>query len=185
MIRANGKSAPVLVSPVELFERNPKMNLEKRLRRLEMQNKILSSKLYQVCLSHDHLSVALQRANVPMSNTDKCMMEATARIVKAKTPEEIETIYSESTGKIFKGKIVESKPKQFINEVFFFPFQTDMSKSNDFLADLERLIFDINKQINGLSPKDKELYEQGMVDDIDDKDLPEDPDDVNDLKPPF
>jgi hypothetical protein len=36
-----------------------------------------------------------------------------------------------------------------------------------------------------LSPKDKELYEQGMSDDIDDKDLPEDPDDRTDTLPPF
>jgi len=161
------------------------MEIEKRLRRVEMQNKILASKLYQVCLSHDHLSIALQRANVPMSNTDKCMMEATSRIVKAKTPEEIETIYSESTKKIFKGKIVETKPKKPINEVFFFPFQADAGNTSDFLAGIERLIADINKQINGLSPKDKELYEQGMADDIDDKDLPEDPDDRTDTLPPF
>lgn len=161
------------------------MEIEKRLRRLEMQNKILASKLYQVCLSHDHLSIALQRANVPMSNTDKCMMEATARIVKAKTPEEIETIYSESTKNIFKGKIVEAKPKKSVNEVFFFPFQADSGDKGDFLADLERLISDINEQIKGLSPKDKELYEQGMEDDIDDKDLPEDPDDRTDTLPPF
>ena len=161
------------------------MEIEKRLRRVEMQNKILASKLYQVCLSHDHLSIALQRANVPMSNIDKCMMEATSRIVKAKTPEEIETIYSESTKKIFKGKIVETKPKKPINEVFFFPFQADAGNTSDFLADIERLIADINKQINGLSPKDKELYEQGMADDIDDRDLPEDPDDRTDTLPPF
>ena len=162
------------------------MEIEKRLRRLEMQNKLLASKLYQVCLSHDHLSIALQRANVPMTNTDKCMMEATSRIVKAKTPEEIETIYSESTSKIFKnGTLQETKPKKPVNEVFFFPFQGDMSKSDDFLADLERLIADINEQIKGLSPKDKELYEQGMADDIDDKDLPEDPDDRTDTLPPF
>ena len=162
------------------------MEIEKRLRRVEMQNKILASKLYQVCLSHDHLSIALQRANVPMSNTDKCMMEATSRIVKAKTPEEIETIYSESTKKIFKNSTFkETKPKKPINEVFFFPFQTDTGNTSDFLADLERLIADINKQINGLSPKDKELYEQGMADDVDDKDLPEDPDDRTDTLPPF
>jgi len=161
------------------------MEIEKRLRRVEMQNKILASKLYQVCLSHDHLSIALQRANVPMSNTDKCMMEATSRIVKAKTPEEIETIYSESTKKIFKGKIVETKPKKPVNEVFFFPFQADTGNTSDFLADLERLISDINEQIKGLSPKNKELYEQGMADDIDDKDLPEDPDDRTDTLPPF
>lgn len=161
------------------------MEIEKRLRRVEMQNKMLASKLYQVCLSHDHLSIALQRANVPMSNTDKCMMEATSRIVKAKTPEEIETIYSESTKKIFKGKIVETKPKKPINEVFFFPFQADTDNTSDFLADIERLISDINEQIKGLSPKDKELYEQGMSDDIDDKDLPEDPDDRTDTLPPF
>jgi hypothetical protein len=164
---------------------NLKMEIEKRLRRVEMQNKMLASKLYQVCLSHDHLSIALQRANVPMSNTDKCMMEATSRIVKAKTPEEIETIYSESTKKIFKGKIVETKPKKPVNEVFFFPFQADAGNTSDFLADLERLISDINKQINGLLPKDKELYEQGMSDDVDDKDLPEDPDDRTDTLPPF
>jgi len=161
------------------------MEIEKRLRRVEMQNKLLASKLYQVCLSHDHLSIALQRANVPMSNTDKCMMEATSRIVKAKTPEEIETIYSESTKKIFKGKIVETKPKKSVNEVFFFPFQAGTGNTSDFLADIERLIADINEQIKGLSPKDKELYEQGMSDDIDDKDLPEDPDDRTDTLPPF
>ena len=164
------------------------MDTEKRVRRLEMQNKLLASKLYQVCLSHDHLSVVLQRAGVPMTNTDTCMMEATARIVKAKTPEEIETIYTESSSKVWKGKLKEHKPKPKtgVNEVFFFPYTAgNTATDGDFLADLERLIADINQQIQDLSPKDKELYEQGMQDDTDDQDTPENPEDRTDTLPPF
>jgi hypothetical protein len=162
---------------VELFERNPKMDLEKRLRRLEMQNRLLASKLYQVCLSHDHLSIALQRANVPMSNTDKCMMEATSRIVKAKTPEEIETIYSESSSKIFKG-VVPDAPKSPVNKVWFFK---ENKASKDLIEQIEQMIADIDAQIQGMSKADQELYQEGL----DDQDLPEPPEDENDLKPPF
>jgi hypothetical protein len=160
------------------------MDLEKRLRRLEMQNRLLASKLYQVCLSHDHLSTTLQRAGIPMTNTDKCMMEATARIVKAKTPEEIETIYSESSSKIFKGNFTSeapAKPTKTVSEVFFFPF----AGKDDLISKIEKMISDIDEQIKGMSREDQELYEKGMADDVDDKDLPEDPDDVSDLKPPF
>ena len=165
------------------------MDTEKRVRRLEMQNKLLASKLYQVCLSHDHLSVVLQRAGVAMTNTDTCMMEATARIIKAKTPEEIETIYSESTGKIFKGgniiKEAKPKPSKGVNEVFFFPWDGTTNMKDDLIDKIEQMIQDMNKQIQGMSEADKKLYEQGMTDDIDDQDIPEDPDDRTDTLPPF
>lgn len=161
------------------------MDTEKRVRRLEMQNKLLGQKLYQVCLSHDHLSVALQRAGVPMSNTDKTMMETTARIMKAKTPEEIETIYTESSNKIWKGSFSteqQPKPNTGVSEVFFFPFSTG---KDDLISKIEQMISDIDSQIKGLSKEDQELYEQGGQDDIDDQDLPENPEDRNDLQPPF
>lgn len=162
------------------------MELEKKVRRLEMQNSILKQKLYQVCLSHDHLSVALNRANIPMSYTDKVMMETTKRIMVASSPEEIETIYTDSTAKMFTGGLPKAKkPFSGVNKVFFFNQNNDAGEN--LIEMLNRMIADIDEQIKNLSAEDKELYEKGMAEeDMDDRDLPEDPMDRNDdLKPPF
>jgi hypothetical protein len=154
--------------------------------RLKMQNAILSQKLYQVCLSHDHLSVSLNRANIPMSYTDKVMMETTKRIMTAISPEEIETIYTDSTAKMFTGGLPKiNKPISGVQKVFFFNQNSNIGEN---LIDmLNKMIVDIDKQIKHLSAEDKELYEKGMAEDgLDDRDLPEDPMDRNDdLKPPF
>lgn len=153
------------------------METEKRIRRLEMQNRLLGQKLYQVCLSHDHLSTVLQRSGVSMTNTDRVMMETTKRIINAKTPEEMETIYSESSGKIFKGmsSVQEEKPKSGIQKIWFFPQDTT---AKDLISQIEEMISQIDEQIQGLSSEDRDLYEQGM----DDPDADEDGDT---LKPPF
>lgn len=154
--------------------------------RLKMQNEMLKQKLYQVCLSHDHLSVALNRANIPMSYTDKVMMETTKRIMVAITPEEIETIYSDSTAKMFSGGLTKTKKPPFVvQKVFFFNKTQDIGEN--LIDQLNKMIADIDEQLKNLSAEDRDLYEKGMSDDqIDDRDLPEDPMDSNDdLKPPF
>jgi len=153
------------------------METEKRIRRLEMQNRLLTQKLYQVCLSHDHLSTVLQRSNMPMTATDKVMIETTKRIMMAKTPEEIETIYSESSNKIFKGfdSLPPAAPQSGVQKVWFFPKNTD---TKDFISQIENIISQINEQINSLDPENRDLYEQGMQDDEGD-------DDTDSLSPPF
>jgi hypothetical protein len=154
--------------------------------RLKMQNEMLKQKLYQVCLSHDHLSVALNRANIPMSYTDKVMMETTKRIMVAITPEEIETIYSDSAAKMFNGGLAKTKKPPFgVQKVFFFNKTQDIGEN--LIDQLNKMIADIDEQLKNLSAEDRDLYEKGMSDDqIDDRDLPEDPMDSNDdLKPPF
>lgn len=136
------------------------MDFEKRIRRLEMQNKILASKLYQVCLSHDHLSVSLNRAGIPMTVTDQVMMETTKRIMSAKTPEEIETIYSESSGKIWKGiQPSTPKPESGVQKIWFFK---DDLNAKDLISQIEDMIADIGEQMKNLSKQDQELYEDGM-----------------------
>lgn len=153
------------------------MDTEKKLRRLEWQNRLLSQKLYQVCLSHDHLSTVLHRGNMPMTATDKVMMETTKRIMTAKTPEEIETIYSESSSKIFKGftSPPPAAPQSGVQKVWFFPKDTD---TQDFISQIEDIVAQINEQINSLDPENRDLYEQGMQDDEGD-------DDTDSLSPPF
>jgi len=158
--------------------------------RLKMQLELLKQKIYQVCLSHDHMSVCLNRAGIPMTRTDKAMMEATTRIMKARTTEEVETIYSDMTGKIFSGAIDDTHKKSVIGKVFFFGNGKHLNEKDlgeDLISQIERMIADIDAQIKNLSPEDKELYEKGMMEpDIDDRDLPEDPmDRTDDLKPPF
>jgi len=153
------------------------MESEKRVRRLEMQKKLLASKLYQVCLSHDHLSTVLQRSGITMTNTDRVMMETTKRIINAKTPEEMETIYSESSGKIFKGMppMQEEKPKSGIQKIWFFPQDT---AAKDLISHIEDMISQIDEHIQGLSKQDQDLYEDGMQD-------PDADEDGDTLRPPF
>jgi hypothetical protein len=165
-------------------------SLRRENARLKMQIDMLKQKLYQVCVSHDHMSVALNRANIPMSFTDRVMMETTKRIMVAKTPEEIETIYSDSTAKLFTNGLTKkntnsSSSLPWFKKVYFFPQKQDAGES--LIDAINKMIADINEQIGNLSDEDKKLYETGMADDgLDDFDLPEDPLDSNDdLKPPF
>jgi len=162
-------------------------SLRRENARLKMQNSMLKQKLYQVCVSHDHMSVALNRANIPMSFTDKVMMDTTKRIMVAKSPEEIETIYSDSTAKLFVGGTAKPKPSPLtgFKKVYFFPKDQDAGES--LIDAINKMIADIDEQLKNLSADDKELYEKGMAeDDMDDRDLPEDPMDRNDdLRPPF
>jgi len=159
------------------------MNLEKRMRRLEMQNKILASKLYQVCLSHDHLSVSLNRAGAPMTVTDQVMMETTKRVMTAKTPEEIETIYSESSKRLWKGVKDDSEntePSQekdnVIKKVWF--FKNDLT-AKDLISHIEKMMQEIDEHVKELSKEDQALYEEEkQFGDADDED-------GDTMKPPF
>jgi hypothetical protein len=154
--------------------------------RLKMRLDLLQRKLYQVCLSHDHLSACLNRANVPMSFVDRTMMQTTKKIMTAFTTEEVETIYNEASGIILGKNNPNRSKKQIIKQVFFFGDHEKKDLGEDLIAEIEKMIADIDEQIKNLSDEDKKLYEQGLEEEIlDDRDLPEDPLDENDLKPPF
>ena len=130
--------------------------------RLKMQNELLTQKLYQACISHDHLSIKLQNAKVEMSPHDMHMVEATSRIVKAMSVEEVETIYSEITQEIFKKKQQKrppSPPKTKTKKVVFFDDFTDISELFGFteptksknIPDTHKSLMDaIESLINGI-----------------------------------
>ena len=150
-----------------------------------MQNSMLAQKLYQVCLSHDHLCATLRKNGTLPSKTDQVMMETTERVVAAKTTEEIETIYSEQSGKLLGSSTPSSAP---ITKVFFFPKGTDIS-GKDLIEKINKMIADIDAQIDEITKEGKGIFgdefDKGM-DAIDDQDLPEDDlDRTDDLKPPF
>jgi len=162
--------------------------LRRENRRLKAQLDLLNRKIYQVCLSHDHLCASLNRARVPLSRSDISMMQATARIMKARSEEEIETIYSEQTAKLLGASNTDSHKKSVIQKVFLLgKHENYQGLGEDLIAQIEKMIQDIDQHLKSLSPEDQKLYEQGMAaDDIDDRDLPEDPmDRTDDLKPPF
>ena len=128
--------------------------------RLKMQNQLLTQKLYQACISHDHLSIKLQNAKVEMSPHDMHMVEATSRIVKAMSVEEVETIYSEITQEIFKKKQQKRPPSPpKTNKVVFFDDFADISELFGFVeptkskstTDTHKSLMDaIESLINGI-----------------------------------
>jgi hypothetical protein len=158
-------------------------NMRRENARLKMKNAILQQKLYQVCVSHDHLSVALNRANIPMSYTDKVMMDTTKRIMVANTSEEIETIYNDSTAKLFtKGLSNHRKPVSGIKQVFF--FGGNEATGENLIDMINKIIVDIEDQLNNLSADDKKLYEKGMSDENFNDNISFE-DENDDPKPPF
>lgn len=164
------------------------LQLRRENGRLKMYLDLLQRKLYQVCLSHDHLAACLNRANVPMSFVDRTMMETTKQIMTARTSEEVETIQNDATGKILGKNNSDKYKKGVIKKMFFFGDSHEAKElGEELIAEIEKMIADIDEHIKNLSDQDKKLYEEGLVDnELDDRDLPEDPMDRNDdLKPPF
>lgn len=139
--------------------------------RLKMQLELLKQKLYQVCLSHDHMAGKFRDLNVPMNSNDTAMMQATSRIMKATSTEEVETIYNEMSREMWKKKF-QPKPKKsgFVEKVFFFSDLNDTENLNDsIMSALEKMIQDLDQQIKRIESEETQ----------------ENPDSEDDLKPPF
>lgn len=153
--------------------------LQRENGRLKMQLELLKQKLYQVCLSHDYIAGKFRGLGIPMTSSDTAMMEATSRIMKAMSTEEVETIYNEMSKRVWKEKF-EPKPKKnsFVEKIFFFPTEGQGSDGvhNSIMDALEKMITEMESQIRRI-----EREENGFHDDE-----PEDPmDKTDDLKPPF
>ena len=153
--------------------------------RLKMQLELLKQKLYQVCLSHDYIAGKFLGLGLPMTKNDSAMMEATSRIVKATSTEEVETIYNEMSRQLWKDKFGANpglKPNKtdHVQKIFFFGDANEQTGLHQTIMDaIQNMINDIDKQIKSMESQDKGFS-------IDDSDEPEDPlDKTDDLKPPF
>ena len=156
--------------------------------RLKMQLDLLKQKLYQVCLSHDYLTGKFRGLGMPMTASDTTMVQTTARIMKATSTEEVETIYNEAQKSLWETKFGSPTPKPApkqnqdpVQKVFFFgsPMEGMDLTQDSIMGAIERMISELDKHIKGLENKENDFS-------IDDSDEPEDPmDKTDDLKPPF
>jgi hypothetical protein len=156
--------------------------LQRENGRLKMQLELLKQKLYQVCLSHDYITGKFRSLGIPMTSGDNSMMEATGRIMKATSTEEVETIYNEMSKRLWKDKF-ESKPKKsgFVEKVFFFPTEGESIDSvhGSIMDALQKMISELDAQISKMEGQDSGFS-------LDEREEPEDPmDRTDDLKPPF
>jgi cell division septum initiation protein DivIVA len=152
--------------------------------RLKMQLDLLKRKLYQVCMSHDYLTGKFRGLGLPMTTSDTTMVQTTARIMKATSTEEVETIYNEAQKSLWETKFGSPTPKQKqdpVQKVFFFGTPGEgLDLTHDSIRGaIEKMISELDKHIKGLENKENDFS-------IDDSDEPEDPmDKTDDLKPPF
>lgn len=158
-------------------------SLQRENGRLKMQMELLKQKLYQVCLSHDYIAGKFRTLAIPMTGSDTAMMEATSRIMKATSTEEVETIYNEMSKRLWQDKFQpKPKPKRsgFVEKVFFFPTEGEGSESlhGSIMDALEKMIQELDEQIKRVQSGESDIADMGENDPDADRTS-------EDLRPPF